>query len=427
MIPFSNESISCPYNLKTPYESDNKIVVVPTISIVGSAVITIIKNESYTEQGATANGLTVTTTGTVDTSTLGTYSITYSATDSGGQTTTSSRTIFVVDNPPVITMSNGDATEVYHERYTAFTDLTATAVDDVDGTLTVTPSGDTVNINTLGTYVRTYSATDSAGQTTTVTRNIIVRDTIDPTATVNISSSILDVTISLTSISENNCSIQVYSDSGYSTLITSTTITTETTKDITFTESISGTYTYYIRITDGSNNSSDYSASVTVSASSATVYTITVLLGAIPNNGNTSTKSAASEADLIVSTADGTQIDLASKTVFNNDTSRGDEEALDDDVLQPTTNDGQVRWVHNNSTCDVGDQMLRLVTGALSAQPEVLSVRWRSSKQTPGIKISLRAGSGSSTVINGGNVYTQGMGTVSGDFAVAATTYDLTL
>ena len=202
----------------------------------------------------------------------------------------------IADAPPIITMSNGNATEVYHERYTSYTDLTGTAVDDVDVSLPVTASGDTVDVNTLGTYVRTYSATDSAGQTTTVTRNIIVQDTIDPTAVLNITASSLNVTVSLTSISENNCTIVVYSDSGYTTLITSATTTTETSKDLTFTESSAGTYTYYVRITDQSSNFSDYSASIElteISTPSAYLDTLTAdsTISGIASDGAPSTLS----------------------------------------------------------------------------------------------------------------------------------------
>ena len=202
----------------------------------------------------------------------------------------------IADAPPIITMSNGNATEVYHERYISYTDLTGTAVDDVDVSLPVTASGDTVDVNTLGTYVRTYSATDSAGQTTTVTRNIIVQDTIDPTAVLNITASSLNVTVSLTSISENNCTIVVYSDSGYTTLITSATTTTETSKELTFTESSAGTYTYYVRITDESSNFSDYSASIElteISTPSAYLDTLTAdsTISGIASDGAPSTLS----------------------------------------------------------------------------------------------------------------------------------------
>ena len=54
---------------------------------------------TWTDAGATADGgETVTPSGTVDTSTVGTYTITYSATDAEGNTGTATRTVTVVDD-----------------------------------------------------------------------------------------------------------------------------------------------------------------------------------------------------------------------------------------------------------------------------------------------------------------------------------------
>jgi hypothetical protein len=367
----------------------------PVITIIGEAVVNVLRTGVYTDQGATAiddvdGDLTssIVTTGSVDTSIVGTYSILYSVTDSIGQTTTATRTVYVADDPPVITMSNGDATEVYHERYASYTDLTGTAVDDVDGSLPVTASGDTVDVSTLGTYVRTYSATDSAGQTTTVTRNIIVQDTIDPTAALNITSVSLDVTVSLTSISENNCTIQVYSDSGYTTLITSATTTTETSKDLTFTESSIGTYTYYVRITDQSSNFSDYSASVTVTED--LVYTVTVHVEAHPSikiNGQFLIR--ATEADLRL-TGGGTQLPVI-PTVYN---TGGTASLLDDNVKDVHT--GRIYWnqanytlyPNDNSTGKVNSKLFSLVTDSpQSSPPTRLEIYWWQPSHTPTIRI----------------------------------------
>ena len=51
---------------------------------------------SYTEAGATSDGgETVTTSGTVDVSTAGVYTVTYSASDAAGNTGTATRTVTV--------------------------------------------------------------------------------------------------------------------------------------------------------------------------------------------------------------------------------------------------------------------------------------------------------------------------------------------
>ena len=134
---------------------------------------------TWTDAGATADGgETVTSSGTVDTSTVGTYTITYSATDAVGNTGTATRTVTVVlDNtPPVITLL-GEAT-VTIEVGSTYSDAGATA----DGGETVTSSG-TVDTSTVGTYTITYSATDAVGNTGTAIRTVNVVDTTAPVIT----------------------------------------------------------------------------------------------------------------------------------------------------------------------------------------------------------------------------------------------------
>jgi uncharacterized small protein (DUF1192 family) len=70
--------------------------VAPVITINGDNPATAELGATYTDAGATADGgETVTTTGTVDTSTVGTYTITYTASDASGNTSTATRTVTV--------------------------------------------------------------------------------------------------------------------------------------------------------------------------------------------------------------------------------------------------------------------------------------------------------------------------------------------
>jgi len=64
---------------------------------------------------------------------------------------------------PVIAL-NGTA-NMYVTLGSAFSDPEATATDDVDGDITanIVVGGDTVDTNTLGTYIITYNVSDSAG------------------------------------------------------------------------------------------------------------------------------------------------------------------------------------------------------------------------------------------------------------------------
>ncbi len=79
----------------------------PSISIKGSNSTTIYKGDSYSDSGASANDnvdgtLSVSKRGSVDTNTIGTYTITYSATDSSGNSSSKSRTVKVIKATPTL-------------------------------------------------------------------------------------------------------------------------------------------------------------------------------------------------------------------------------------------------------------------------------------------------------------------------------------
>jgi len=71
----------------------------------------------------------------------------------------------------------------------AFSDPEATATDNVDGDITanIVVGGDTVDTNTPGTYIITYNVSDSSGNAATeVTRTVIVQETQDIGALINV-------------------------------------------------------------------------------------------------------------------------------------------------------------------------------------------------------------------------------------------------
>jgi proteasome assembly chaperone (PAC2) family protein len=94
--------------------------------------------------------------------------------------------------PPVITL-NG-ASSVSLNVGEAYTELGATATDNVDGDITsnIVIGGDTVDTNTVGTYVITYNVSDAVGNSATeVIRTITVNpDTTAPVITLIGSSSV---------------------------------------------------------------------------------------------------------------------------------------------------------------------------------------------------------------------------------------------
>jgi hypothetical protein len=130
--------------------------------------MTIAHGGSYAEPGATASDLkdgtrAVTVGGSVNSSLVGSYLITYTASDIIGNTSTTTRVVNVTDQTaPLITL-NGDSI-VTMPTGGSYSEAGATATDAVDGSVAVTISG-SVNTSVVGTYVLTYSAKDAGGNT----------------------------------------------------------------------------------------------------------------------------------------------------------------------------------------------------------------------------------------------------------------------
>jgi len=120
----------------------------------------------------------------VDTNVVGSYTITYTATDdSGNSANPVTRTVNVVDTTkPVVTLL-GNA-EVVLECKSTFNDPGATATDGCGGNLEVVTEGN-VNVNTPGEYTLTYTATDASDNSDSKTRVVRVVDTQKPTITLN--------------------------------------------------------------------------------------------------------------------------------------------------------------------------------------------------------------------------------------------------
>jgi uncharacterized repeat protein (TIGR01451 family) len=160
----------------------------PVITLNGSNPMTVECHTSFTDPGATAadgceGPVNVNASGSVNPDVVGSYSIVYTASDSGGRTTTVTRVVNVVDTTaPLVTLNGSSSVTV--ECHTVYTDAGASATDSCAGSVSVSSTSN-VNVNAPGTYHVTWSATDPSGNTGTATRTVTVVDTIPPVLTLN--------------------------------------------------------------------------------------------------------------------------------------------------------------------------------------------------------------------------------------------------
>ncbi|MCJ8314995.1 MAG: BspA family leucine-rich repeat surface protein [Saccharospirillaceae bacterium] len=102
----------------------------------------------------------------------GTYIVTFVAIDNSNLRTEMEMTIHVKEDlPPVITLNAQSEIDLYLGE--VLQDLSATALDDKDGVISVIQSGN-VDSQTIGEYTLTYLATNSNNQTTEIIQRINV-------------------------------------------------------------------------------------------------------------------------------------------------------------------------------------------------------------------------------------------------------------
>lgn len=205
----------------------------PTIAITGANPMTVEVGGTYTELGAVATDdvdgtFAAIPSGSIDTNTLGTYTINYDATDSSTNTAvTVTRTVNVVDTTaPVITLLG--STPVDTEWKQVYTDAGSTAADNVDGDLSASIiTVNSVNAMLLGMYTVIYNVTDAHGNAaSTVTRTVNVVDTTAPAAPVVQRPSQLEVIDTATSNAEGTCETDATVNISSTSLITNPTTTT---------------------------------------------------------------------------------------------------------------------------------------------------------------------------------------------------------
>ena len=163
------------------YDEATDTSLPPVISLIGSSTINLTVGETFTDPGAIAEDsidgdltASITSSGTVDTSTTGTYTIEYSVSDAAGNITSVTRVVVVnLDLPPTITLTGSSIVNLLVGE--TYTEDGCVATDQEDGNITasITTSG-TVDVSNTGTYTLVYSVSDSGNNFVSVTRTVIV-------------------------------------------------------------------------------------------------------------------------------------------------------------------------------------------------------------------------------------------------------------
>lgn len=158
-----------------------KDVIPPTITLVNGSETTANIGRDYADPGFFATDdcdgdltQSVTVEGSVNGHAYGTYTLTYRVSDSSGNVCEVKRNVKVGDySSPVITLNGEKST--YIKVGMTYSDPGFSASDNIDGNITskVQVSG-SVDTSKMGINTLTYTVTDAAGNTTTVTRTIYV-------------------------------------------------------------------------------------------------------------------------------------------------------------------------------------------------------------------------------------------------------------
>ena len=263
----------------------------PVISLVGNAVVSLELGTAYSDAGATATDTkdgtvtsSITTVSDVDVNTVGTYTVTYNVADVAGNTATQvTRTVNVGSDTTIPVISLVGSASVDVERANAYSDLGATATDNVDGTITsniVTVNG--VDVTTSGTYTVTYDVNDAAGNAATqVTRVVTVADTTPPGLTVaNLNLNVADGATALGNVSADESVTWSVTGSGVS-ISSSGSVTLDSPADYL----VKTSYSFEITATDAYGNFRRIPVIVVVDDITAPLFDYSGLVTSIDDGG----------------------------------------------------------------------------------------------------------------------------------------------
>jgi Leucine-rich repeat (LRR) protein len=158
----------------------------PLVTLLGANPSTNECHAVFVDPGATASdtcagALPVSTNSNLNPNAPGVYTLRYVATDFSGNSTTNTRTVYIVDRTaPIVTLTG--ANPLTNECHAVLVDPGASATDACAGALSVATNS-TVNPNAAGTYNIRYTAVDPSGNAVTNTRVVVVVDRTPPVVT----------------------------------------------------------------------------------------------------------------------------------------------------------------------------------------------------------------------------------------------------
>ena len=166
----------------------------PVITLLGDDTVRVERGYTYTDAGATAKdnldgdvtSKIVTDMAGFNNKAEGTYIFTYNVKDAAGNIAkTVSRVVIVTPDVTAPTLTVATPDTMYIAVFGTYTrPAVISSTDLVDGPVTPVIA-DPVNVNAIGTYKVTYTATDKAGNVATVVRTVIVVDTVAPVIVLN--------------------------------------------------------------------------------------------------------------------------------------------------------------------------------------------------------------------------------------------------
>lgn len=274
--------------------------VYPEITLNGESQVVVQQNATYTEAGVASaidntdgdlGAGNVTISGGVDTSTVGTYTITYSIADSSGNVGVVTREVVVVGsgNQPLITLNGSPTVNIAVNSSYVDAGAVVTDVEDDNAALTASlVTSGSVDTSTVGRYLITYNVTDSDGN-----------PAFQVTRTVNVN----DVTVPVISVTGANPVYiglgETYNDAGATAtddIDTNPGITNRITTDNPVNTAIEGEYTVTYSVVDDSGNTGTATRTVYVDGT-APVVSITGQPSIALNIGDTFTDAGASATD----------------------------------------------------------------------------------------------------------------------------------